>query len=210
VLLGVQLSVSAQAPGTSAELADDRLAWALWRIAVETHTKIGFESVELVRSFGLPKDSPAFPYSSPDEALRATVDNDSRYEWRRVGDFVIVRPKNAWNDPAHPFNRQIRDVKVENGTSSGVLLGLRDFVYTSMFAVHPGQLRPVSFEVQSGTVVDVLNRLTEAADAVWWSASYRPNAQAGQRFPRWDLQMQLRDTRTLVDLIEGQSPRGSK
>jgi len=202
--------IAAQVSGTPTELADDRLAWALWRIAVETHTKIGFESVEFIRSSDWPKDSPAFPYASPDEALRATIDADPRYEWRRIGEFVVVRPKNAWNDPAHPFNRPIRNVKVENGTSSGVLQGLQDFVYTNVFAVHSGQLRPVSLDLQSGTAVDALNRLTEAADAVWWSASYRPHAQASQRFPRWDLQMQLRDTKSLIDLVEGQPPRSSK
>jgi hypothetical protein len=206
VLVGLQLAVSAQATGTPAELADDALARALWRIAVETHTKIGFESVEFVRPWGAWTDTPALPYSSRDEALRATVDADSRYAWRPVGDFVVVRPKNAWNDPANPFNRPIRNLVVENGTSDGVLSGLWDFIYTNKFAVQPGQLRPVSFEVQSGTVVDVLNRLTESADAVWWSASYRPNAQPDQRAPRWNLQMHLRDEKVTVHLMEGNSP----
>ena len=35
--------------GTPSELADDALGGALWRIAVATQTRIGFESVEFVQ-----------------------------------------------------------------------------------------------------------------------------------------------------------------
>jgi hypothetical protein len=211
VCFGLQAIVSAQAPATASELADDGLARALWRIAVATHTRIGFESVEFVRPWGGLKDVPAFPISSRDEALKAAVDADPRYEWQAIGDFVVVRPKSAWNDSADPFNRLVRNLRVENATSSGVLLGLRDFIYTNRFAVPPGhQGGPVSFEIQSGTVVDALNRLMESADAVLWSASYRPNAQLGERLPSWDLQMQLRNATGLDGLTESHPPRGLK
>ena len=211
VCFGLQAIVSAQAPGTAFELADDVLGGALWRIAVATHTKIGFESVEFVQMPGRLKRVPAFPISSRDEALKAAVDADPRYEWRAIGDFVVVRPKSAWNDSANPFNRPVRNLRVENATSNGVLLGLRDFIYTNRFAVllnHQGI--PMSFEVQSGTVIDVLNRLMESAETVLWNASYRPNAQLGQRFPGWDLQMQLRDATFLHGLTESHPPRELK
>jgi hypothetical protein len=210
VCFGLQAIVNAQAPGTAFELADDMLGRALWRIAVATHTRIGFESVESVRLPGGLKDVPAFPIPSRDEALKAAVDADPRYEWRAIGDFVVVRPKSAWNDSADPFNRPVRNLQVENATSNGVLLGLRDFIYTNRFAVLPGQGTPVSFEVQSGTVVDALNRLMESADTVLWIASYRPHAQFGQRYPSWDLQMQLRDATFLHGLTESHPPRGVK
>jgi hypothetical protein len=203
VCCGLQTIVSAQAPGTALELADDVLGGALWRIAVATHTRIGFESVDFVRLPGGLKDVPALPITSRDEALNAAVDANPRYEWRPLGDFVVVRPKSAWNDSADPFNRAVRNLRVENAMANGVLLGLRDFIYTNRFDVvpRPGGI-PVSFEVQSGTVVDVLNRLMESADTVLWIASYRPHAQAGQRFPTWDLQMQLRDATLLHGLSE--------
>ena len=79
VCCGLQAIVSAQAPGTASELADDVLSGALWRIAVATHTRIGFESVDFVRLRGGLKDVPAFPISSRDEALKAAVDADPRY-----------------------------------------------------------------------------------------------------------------------------------
>jgi hypothetical protein len=200
----------AQASGTMSELADDALGGALWRIAVATQTRIGFESVEFVKPPVQLKNVPPFPVSSRDEALKAVVDANPRYEWRAIGDIVLVRPKSAWNDAGDPFNRPVRNLRVENATDSGVLVGLRDFIYTARFALPQSQGTPVAFDVQSGTVVDVLNRLMVTADAVLWIGSYRPNAQAGQRFPRWDLQFQLRDATVLRTESESHPPRGLK
>jgi hypothetical protein len=207
VCVGLQTIVSAQVPGTASELADDWLGGALWRIAVATQTRIGFESVEFLRTSGVFARIPAFPVSSRDEALRAAIGADSRYEWRAIGDFVVVRPKSAWTDASNPFNRPVRNLQVENGTSLGTLLGLRDFIYTNSFAVLPGQGPSVSFAVPSGTVVDALNRLMESSDAVLWFASYRPNAQPGQRYPSWGLQMELRNARGLDCATDSPLPR---
>ena len=182
----------AQATGTPSELADDELTGALWRIAVATQTPIGFESIEFVRS-GTLKNVPPFPISSRDEALQSALSANPRYDWRTVGDFVLVRPKKAWNDAGDPFNRPVHNLKVENAPSHAVLLGLRDFIYTDRFAVVPTEGVPVTVEVQSGTVVDVLNQLVQSAGAVFWNATYRPNAQPSQRFPGWDLQLALRN-----------------
>ena len=173
-------------------MADDALSGALWRIAVATHTRIGFESVEFVR-LGLLKNVPPFPVSSRDEALNAAVDANPRYEWRAIGDFVVVRPRSGWNDPGNPFNRPVRNLRVENTTEGGVLASLKDLIYTNRFAAPQRQGTPVAFDVQSGTVIDVLDRLLESADATLWNAAYRPNPHPGQRFTNWDLQLALRD-----------------
>jgi hypothetical protein len=203
----------AQASGTLSELADDALGGALWHIAVTTQTRLGFESVEFVRLPSQLKNVPTFPVSSRDEALNAAVEANPRYEWRAIGDVVVVRPKSAWNDSADVFNRPVRNLRVENAQPSGVLLGLRDFIYTNKFAVPPGpggQAVPVSFDVQLGTVVDALNRLLESSDTALWIASCRPNAQPGQRFPSWDLQIQLRTSTGLQSETDSHPPRGLK
>jgi hypothetical protein len=186
-----------QPTGTPSELADDALTGALWRIAVATQTRIGFESIEFVRSTYL-KNVPPLPVPSRDEALNTALDANPRYEWRPVGDFVVVRPKNAWHDPGNRFNQPVRNLRVENTTESGALGGLREFIYTNRFAASSslGGV-PVSFDVQSGTVIDALNQLVQSMDAMLWNATYRPNAQRGQRFPSWDLQLVLRDATTM-------------
>ena len=63
ICFGLQAIVSAQSPGTASELADDTLCGALWRIAVATQTRIGFESVEFVQLPGGLKSIPEFPIS---------------------------------------------------------------------------------------------------------------------------------------------------
>jgi hypothetical protein len=199
-----------QPTGTPSELADDALTGALWRIAIATQTRIGFESIEFVRS-GMLKSVPPIPVSSRDEALRTALVANPRYEWRAVGDFVVVRPKGAWNNTGDPFNRPVRNLRVDNGTETGVLLGLRDFIYTNRFAVHQSQSLPVTIDVQSGTVIDVLNQLLQSSERlVLWNATYRPNAQPEQRFPRWDLNLALRDSNGMQGTSASQPPKLSR
>ena len=209
VCLGLQAIVSGQLHGTAFELADDALGNALWRIAVATQTRIGFESVDFVSLHRPTKDFPGPPVSSRDEAVQAAVDANPRYEWRAIGDFIVVRPKSAWNDAANPLNRPIHNLRVEDEMSMGVLFGLRDFIYTNRFAVPPerqGGIR-VSFDVQSGTIIDALNRLMESADTVLWNATYRPNAQLGQRFPNWDLHLGLEKAALHHGWLDSHRPR---
>jgi hypothetical protein len=208
---GLHAGASTQVPGTASELADDALGRVLWRIAFATKTRIGFQSIDHVRLPGTLAATPSFPISSRDEALTAAVGVDPRYEFRSVGDFVIVRPKSAWNDPADPFNRPVHNLRVENAMSGDVVLGLRDFIYTNRFAPVPslpgGPL--VSFDVQSGTVVDALNQLMESTDTLLWVATYRPNAHPDQRARSWDLEMQLMGA-TLHFFSGSGPPRGLK
>jgi hypothetical protein len=181
-------------------LADDELAVALWHIAAATHTRIGFQSVEFTRMhFSMTRDVPTFPVSSRDEALKAAVDANPRYEWRAIGDVAVVRPKAAWNDASDPLNRRITSLRVEHVTDVGALFGLREVVYTRRFAADPNAgmastvVKPVAFSIQSGTVLDAFNQLLQSADDVLWHVAYRPNARPDQRAPRWDLQLQVYD-----------------
>jgi hypothetical protein len=104
-----------QSPAYEASVTpNDRLAAALWRIATSTNTRIGFEATDHTR-ISLER-LPAVPVSTLEDALNAAVGADDRYEWRRVHDFVIVRPKGAWDDPSNPFNRQMRPVHLEVAT----------------------------------------------------------------------------------------------
>jgi hypothetical protein len=208
VCFGLQAIANAQVAGTASELADDRLAEALWQIAAETQTRIGFESVNFVKLFGLRRSE--FSVTSRDEALDAAVPVNSPYEWRAIGDVVVVRPKRAWNDASNPFNRPVRNLRVAHASPGDVLVGVRDFILTNRFAVRTGQGIPISFDVQSGTVVDTLNQLMESSDCVLWIASYRPNPKPEQRDQGWDLQMLLMKATHWESLTAGPLPRTAK
>jgi len=84
-------------------------------------------------------------------------------------------------------------VHIEIAPPLAVLLGLRNFIYTDKFA--PDQRKtggvPVSFELSSGTVIDVLNELMAAADHLFWIGSYRPIGRPADRFPSWDLSLRV-------------------
>jgi hypothetical protein len=63
-----------------------------------------------------------------------------------------------------------------------------------------------SLSVQSGTVVDVLNELMIAADQLMWVASYRPIGQPADRFPGWDLSLELRGANQVSSLSRSHPP----
>lgn len=187
--------LSAQDVPSPSALRDEALATALLRIAASSHTRIGFESLEYLRSFvirnhpGQHDDTPAAGNAEVDQALEALIAAHPRYEWRRDGQFVVVRPTEAWTDVNDPLNRSVHNFKVEGTNEGEVLTGLRELILTGRYAPRRGSGFPVAFEVQSGTLVDVLNRMTESAGSLFlWQATYRPQPQRTSR-EGWDLQL---------------------
>jgi hypothetical protein len=125
---------------------------------------------------------------------------------------VLVRPKGAWNDSTNPFNRSMRNVQIESATPSTVVLGLRDFIYSGRFVITPTpttEEQPVSFSVKSGTVINVLNELVATTNLVLWIGSYRPIGQPADRFPNFDLSLEVRDVASL-QFWSGSSPPGHR
>ena len=198
VCCGLQVGIGAQDGIVPPAMSpDDIIAAKLWRIAVATHTRIGFEATDHVK-FLSKQDAPPFAVSTLDAALNAVLDD--RYEWGKAGDVIIVRPTGARLDPKNPFNRPIRNVQVQNALPNGVLGGVRDFIYTNTFKVdpRPHDITPgVSFQLPSGTVIDLLNALIIAADHMMWVGAYRPIGQS-HRFPKWDLTLDLRNAEHLT------------
>ena len=196
---GLQVSIGAQDGFVppSGMSPDDIIAAKLWHIAIATHTRIGFEATDHVK-LGKLRDVAPFSVSTLDDALNTALDD--RYEWGKAGDIIIVRPVGARLDPKNPFNRPIRNVQVQNAWSNGVLFGVRDFIYTNKFAVDErpnGTVPAVSLQLQSGTVIDLLNALMTAADQTMWVGAYRPIGQS-ERFPNWDLTLDLRNAEHLT------------
>lgn len=191
VLVAQQTPLLAQGPPTPSEQADDALAATLWRIAVATDTHIGFQSLELVNpTLGALRDAlvsaareaalsatPQTPVitSSLDTALDAAIALNPRYEWRRVGTFVVVRPRDAWTDVHDPLNQQVRQFHVNRSTDIGMLTGISNLVRTGHYVEHTiGTAVLDPFSVESGSIVDVLNALIASADLPFWQAGYRP------------------------------------
>jgi hypothetical protein len=196
LMLAIQATgVWAQAAPSPSELSDEALATALLQIAASSHTRIGFESVEYIRSEvvrnhpGQEDDTPAAGNAEVDQALEALIAAHPRYEWRRDGQFVVVRPTEAWTDVNDPLNRPVHNFKVERTNECEVLIGLRELILTGRYDPRRCNGFPVAFAVQSGTLVDVLNKMTESAGLLFlWQATYRPQPQPESR-EDWDLQL---------------------
>jgi hypothetical protein len=173
------------------------MADVLWRIAAASHTRIGFEPAERTNLPQPLTETPSLGDWTLSQTLDAAMTMDGRYEWRKVGDMVVVRPKLAWNDADDPLNRPVRDVQVTDWPKIDVIDALVSFIYTNRFVPShkfavPGD---VSFRVDSGTVIDVLNHLTVAADQMMWVAfaSPKPQAEGG-----WHVNIDVRNAKHLT------------
>ena len=196
LMLAMQATgVSAQAAPSPSALSDEALATALLRIAASSDTRIGFESVEYVRSSvvrnhpGQEDDTPKAGNAALDHALEALIAEHPRYEWRRDGPFVVVRPTEAWTDVNDPLNRPVHNFTVERTNECDVLTGLRALILTGRYDPRRCDGFPVAFAVPSGTLVDALNNMTESAESLFlWQATYRPRPQPDSG-KDWDLQL---------------------
>lgn len=175
ILAGPTHGALAQRLERPSEQADKSLAVTLWQIAIATHTRIGFQSVEAINSVGgVFHNAPAAIASSLDTALDVAIAANPRYEWRRMGDFVVVRPVGAADDAADPFNRPVRHFRAERTNESQVLHGISKLIETGTYQELPMTGTPVDFTVESGTLIEVLNKLAESAEIAFWQAGCAP------------------------------------
>lgn len=181
MLAGHVDSARAQSGESASEQADKALAVALWQVAAATHARIGFQSVEAISSMsGMYRHAQAAIVSSIEDALDSVIAANPRYEWHRVGGFVVVRPKDAWSDAADPFNRPVHHFRVERTNESNVLHGISKLIETGTYQEAPLSGTPVDFTVESGTLIDVLNTLAESAEIAFWQVGWAPH-EHGQR-----------------------------
>jgi len=174
-VLVVSLGGSLAAGQQDASPQDAALAEALWRIAVTTHTRVGFQSIGRTQ-FIHPNKSINPELVDVSHAVDAVLTADPRYEWHLVGETAVIRPREAWTDPADPLNRRVPPAQLTNETTNRVFLRLTNLIFYNQFTpTYDTQLGiPVSFQMKAGTVVEALNQLAEQAGQVMWVAWARP------------------------------------
>jgi hypothetical protein len=175
VALLVSLGGSLAAAQQDASPQDAALAEALWRVAAATHTRVGFQSIGRTQ-FIHPNKSINPELLDVSHAMDAVVTEDPRYEWHWVGDTAVIRPREAWTDPADPLNRRVPPAQLTNETTNHVFLRLTNLIFYNQFTLdhNPTPGVPVSFQMKAGTVVDALNQLAQQAGQVMWGAYARP------------------------------------
>jgi hypothetical protein len=184
VALLVSLGGSLAAAQQDASPQDAALAEALWRVAAATHTRVGFQSIGRTQ-FIHPNKSINPELLDVSHAMDAVVTEDPRYEWHWVGDTAVIRPREAWTDPADPLNRRVPPAQLTNETTNHVFLRLTNLIFYNQFTLdhNPTPGVPVSFQMKAGSVVDALNQLAEQAGQVMWVAYARPRDNANG----WDV-----------------------
>jgi len=215
VALLVSVGGSLAAAQQDASPQDAALAEALWRIAVTTHTRVGFQSIGRTQ-FIHPNTSINPELVDVSHAVDAVVTEDPRYEWHWVGETAVIRPREAWTDPADPLNRRVPPAKLTNETTNGVMIGLTNLIFYNQFTPYPSQFGfPVSYQMKAGTVVDALNQLAEQAGQLMWVAWARPRDNP----TGWDvctnigschadLDFELRDAEHVNGGVSAQPQRG--
>lgn len=178
VVVALVVSFGGSSPAAQRETSpmDTGLAETLWRIAATTHTRLGFQSIGRTRFRQLKKSIE--PESlDVSRAVDVAVAADPRYEWHMVGAAAVIRPHEAWTDPADPLNHRVPAVPLTNETTNGVLNGLTNLIFYNHFTPEYLYLAtglPVSFQMKAGTIVDALNQLAEQAGQMMWIAYARP------------------------------------
>jgi hypothetical protein len=207
VALFVSVGASSPAAQRKPSPTDTDLAETLWRIAATTHTRVGFQSIGRT-PYRLKKSIDPEPLDVS-RAVDAAVAADPRYEWHMVGGTAVIRPREAWTDPADPLNHRVPAVPLTSETTNRVLNGLSDLIFHNQFTPeYVATGIPVSFQMKAGTIVDALNQLAEQAGQMMWIAYARPrdnpdgwNVCLTPGTCRADLAFQLREAEHLSGVV---------
>jgi hypothetical protein len=177
VALFVSLGGSSPAAQQDASPTDTEVAQKLWRIAATSHVRVGFQSIGIPGHRRLNENIDPEPMAVS-RALDAVVAADPRYEWHMVAGTAVIRPREAWTDPADPLNHRVPTVQITNEPMNGVLVGLSNLIFYNQFTLEPGAVAMretlVSFPMKAGTIIDALNQLAEQAGQIMWVAYARP------------------------------------
>lgn len=223
VALLVSFGGSLPAGQQDASSTDTELAQKLWRIAATSHVRVGFQSIAPTRHRSLNESLDPEPIDVS-RAVDAVVAADPRYEWHMVAGIAVVRPREAWTDPADPLNHRVPAVQITNEPPNGVIMGLSNLIFYDQFTLEPGagilgpaaMGTPVSFPMKAGTIIDALNQLAEQTGLIMWVAWARPrenpdgwNVCQTPGSCHFDLQFDLRNAQRISGTVATQ-PRARK
>jgi hypothetical protein len=101
------------------------------------------------------------------QVLDRLVEIDARYEWRQLGGFAVIRPRDAWTDPENFLNKKIAAIAMAHTDLNHVIERLRELAggsehYSTMVSA------PFDLEFKGGTVLDLLNETIQTYGGMAW------------------------------------------
>jgi hypothetical protein len=171
---------------------EERLRQLLTHMARSARVPIGFEEVAgvpLVSDGDLTK----IPLSertdliglSVGDALNALVSADPRYRWREQDGVILIRPVEAWTDPAHFLNRRLNGFRLRDSTASDVARFIYAQLSVEVIYGEGGQKgdplrqdpdvgleKRLAFDVPPGTMIEALNSVVRDHGGLGWMVHY--------------------------------------
>lgn len=121
--------------------------------------RIDREGVPSIRVSGL----------SARQALDAVCALDPRYEWREMGNVVVIRPTDAWNDPTSRLFRVLDAEPIDN-VPVGQAISVVGKAVGGFERAGDGfpDARRITLRPAGATILDFLNALVDAHGAMTW------------------------------------------
>lgn len=174
----------------SPEPGEERLRFLLTLIARSARVPIGFEEVA---GIPMPYDGnlSTIPSSARTvligltvgQALDALVSADPRYSWREQDGAILIRPVEAWADPAHFLHERLSGFHLRDSTVSDVARAIYAQFSVRIIFGEGGVLgdppgpdfgleKRRAFDVPSGTMLETLNSVVRAHGGLGWMVHY--------------------------------------
>ena len=108
------------------------------------------------------------------EACDLLVRMDPRYEWRQVGQVIVIRPRGAWEDPTNVLNKSVVGFHQHDADLPTLLVSAQRLLSPSA-AGGPILAREEKFSVSvaRGSVLDVLNAIALSHGSLMWQVRPR-------------------------------------
>lgn len=117
------------------------------------------------------------------EALDVIVSADPRYRWREQDGVILIRPVEAWTDPAHFLNQGLDGFRLRDSTASDVAKVIYSRFSVKVIYGEGGVLgdppgpdvgleRRLALDVPPGTTIEALNSVVRAHGELGWMVHY--------------------------------------
>lgn len=165
---------------TDPRRSDCALWTAVEQLARQARLRIGFESTRGcapgAKSLAAGDTSVTVDAGSPIEALDRLLQLAPEFAWRSIDGIVVVRPNDAWKDPADPLNQSLRRFSATNTNPHFAVHAALESATPSLLMEHidvndnrmglPSS-NNVSVEFEGGTLLHALNEIVAGFSGMW-------------------------------------------
>jgi len=135
-----------------------------------------------------------------EKALDQIVLIDPRYEWRRVGNAIALRPRESWLDSENILSQSVKSFTLVNQTFAGALGAVfrviehdernrssSDNTPPEITSGNDDKARRISIRLDHTTLLEVLSTIAATHERLLWQVSYcRPSPKPAFAIVRFE------------------------